>query len=107
MRTFLRLYSNWPPRELIADEVGLGKTIQAGLLIRQAILAKKAQRILILVPKAVERQWQIELHEKFNLNVPIFHQGRLSWHAPRFPDLKTVPQSQRPIPTRSTDGSNV
>ena len=98
IRTFLRLYRNWPPRELIADEVGLGKTIQAGLLLRQAILAKKANRNLILVPKAVERQWQIELHEKFNLNVPIFHQGMLSWYAPRFPDLKTEQRVSKPFP---------
>ena len=55
-----------------ADEVGLGKTIQAGLLIRQATLAGKAKRILILAPKAVLTQWQIELREKFNLNVPIY-----------------------------------
>ena len=85
-QTFLRLYRNWPPRILIADEVGLGKTIQAGLLIRQVILAKKAKRILILVPKAVERQWQIELREKFNLNIPIFERENFTWYAPRFPD---------------------
>ena len=57
---------------LIADEVGLGKTITAGLLIRQAWISELAQRILLLVPKAVMRQWQDELYEKFNLNVPIY-----------------------------------
>ncbi|KYC36048.1 hypothetical protein WA1_40625 [Scytonema hofmannii PCC 7110] len=59
---FQRLYQNWPPKLLIADEVGLGKTIQAGLLIRQAWLAGIAKRILILAPKAVLTQWQIELN---------------------------------------------
>ena len=59
VRAFERLYSRWPPRLLIADEVGLGKTIQAGLLLRQAWLAGRARRILILAPKAVLRQWQI------------------------------------------------
>ena len=58
MRAFTRLYDRWPPRLLIADEVGLGKTIQAGMLLRQAWLAGKAERILILAPKAVLRQWQ-------------------------------------------------
>jgi SNF2 family DNA or RNA helicase len=77
---FLRLYHNWPPKLLIADEVGLGKTIQAGLLIRQAMLAGKAKRILILAPKAVLSQWQIELREKFNLNVPIYDGKVLSWY---------------------------
>ncbi|MBE9018009.1 helicase, partial [Chroococcidiopsidales cyanobacterium LEGE 13417] len=48
VKAFQRLYQNWPPKLLIADEVGLGKTIQAGLLIRQAWLARKAKRILIL-----------------------------------------------------------
>ena len=56
VRAFQRLYGDWPPRLLIADEVGFGKTIQAGMLIRQAWLAGKAKRILILAPKAVLRR---------------------------------------------------
>ena len=81
VRAFQRLYRGWPPRLLIADEVGLGKTIQAGMLIRQAWLAGLAKRVLILAPKAVLRQWQIELREKFNLNWPIYDGARLTWHA--------------------------
>ena len=72
MRAFERLYRDWPPKLLIADEVGLGKTIQAGLLLRQAWLAGRVERILILAPKAILKQWQIELREKFNLNWPIY-----------------------------------
>ena len=81
VRAFERLYAHWPPRLLIADEVGLGKTIQAGLLLRQAWLAGRAKRILILAPKAVLRQWQIELREKFNLNWPIYDGRQLVWYA--------------------------
>ncbi|MCY4661756.1 MAG: SNF2-related protein [Acidobacteria bacterium] len=77
VRAFERLYERWPPKLLIADEVGLGKTIQAGLLLRQAWLAGRAKRILILAPKAVLKQWQIELREKFNLNWPIYDEGKL------------------------------
>ena len=77
VRAFERLYGRWPPKLLIADEVGLGKTIQAGLLVRQAWLSGKAKRILILAPKAVLSQWQIELREKFNLNWPIYDGGKL------------------------------
>ncbi len=79
VRAFHRMYDNWPPKLLIADEVGLGKTIQAGLLLRQAWLARKARRILILAPKAVCRQWQIELREKFNLSWPIYDGQKLVW----------------------------
>ena len=71
-RAFDRLWNRWPPRLLIADEVGLGKTIQAGLLLRQAWLGGRAKRVLILAPKAVLGQWRIELREKFNLNWPVY-----------------------------------
>ena len=86
VRAFERLYAQWPPKLLIADEVGLGKTIQAGMLLRQAWLAGRARRILILAPKAVLRQWQIELREKFNLNWPIYDGRKLSWY--RSPALR-------------------
>ncbi len=79
VRAFHRMYDNWPPQLLIGDEVGLGKTIQAGLLLRQAWLAGRAKRILILAPKAVLRQWQLELREKFNLNWPIYDGQKLCW----------------------------
>ena len=78
-RAFHRMYAQWPPKLLIADEVGLGKTIQAGMLLRQAWLAGKAKRILILAPKAVLPQWQIELREKFNLDWPIYDGKVLRW----------------------------
>ena len=80
VQAFHRMYDHWPPRLLIADEVGLGKTIQAGLLLRQAWLAGRAQRVLILAPKAVLTQWQVELREKFNLNWPIYDEQRLHWY---------------------------
>jgi hypothetical protein len=81
IRAFQRLYSHWPPRLLIADEVGLGKTIQAGMLLRQAWLADKARRVLILAPASICRQWQVELREKFNLNWPIYDGDQLLWPA--------------------------
>ncbi len=80
VRAFERLYGNWPPKLLIADEVGLGKTIQAGLLLRQAWLAGRARRILVLAPKAVLGQWQIELREKLNLNWPIYDGRKFIWY---------------------------
>ena len=79
VKAFQRLYKHWPPRLLIADEVGLGKTIQAGMLLRQAWLADKAKRILILAPAAICNQWQLELREKFNLSWPIYEEDALRW----------------------------
>lgn len=80
IRAYHRLYDSWPPKLLIADEVGLGKTIQAGLLLRQAWLAGKLKRVLVLAPKNVCKQWQIELREKFNLNWPIYDGQKLTWY---------------------------
>ncbi|HMW86149.1 MAG TPA: helicase-related protein [Nitrospira sp.] len=78
--TFQRMLNHWPPRLLIADEVGLGKTIEAGLVLRYAWLSGRAKRILIMAPKAVMTQWQAELREKFNLNWPIYDGKRLNWY---------------------------
>lgn len=80
VRAFQRMYDNWPPKLLIADEVGLGKTVQAGLLLRQAWLAGRMKRALVLAPKNVCKQWQIELREKFNLNWPIYDGQKLCWY---------------------------
>jgi hypothetical protein len=89
IRTYTRFIGDWPCRLLIADEVGLGKTISAGLILRQAILAGLAKRILILTPKSVQIQWQNELYEKFNLNVPVYDGASLCW--------KAVHGMQRPV----------
>ncbi|MBL8785556.1 MAG: DEAD/DEAH box helicase family protein [Deltaproteobacteria bacterium] len=78
-RAYLRMYEGWPTRLLIADEVGLGKTVQAGMLLRQAWLSGRAKRILVLAPKAVLSQWQLELREKFNLSWPIYDGNELRW----------------------------
>lgn len=80
VRAFQRMYESWPPKLLIADEVGLGKTIEAGLLLRQAWLSGRAKRILILAPRAVLSQWQIELRDKFNLNWPMYDGSSLRWY---------------------------
>ena len=60
-----------PPRVLIADEVGLGKTIQAGILLKTFINRGQAERVLILTPAASRWQWQAELRHKFNIRAPV------------------------------------
>ena len=64
-----------PDRLLIADEVGLGKTIQAGILLKTRMNQGKVNRLLILTPKSALRQWQQELRHKFNIDVPILERS--------------------------------
>ncbi|MBO8125960.1 MAG: DEAD/DEAH box helicase [Firmicutes bacterium] len=54
-------------RAILADEVGLGKTIEAGLILKEYILRKLVRKALILTPASLCRQWQQELREKFDI----------------------------------------
>ena len=64
------------PRLLLADEVGLGKTIEACLILHHLHLTGRAERILILVPEALVHQWFVELYKRFNLLFALFDEGR-------------------------------
>lgn len=64
------------PRVLLADEVGLGKTIEAGLIIHRQILNGRASRILLMVPETLQHQWLVEMRRRFNLDVAIFDAER-------------------------------
>lgn len=64
------------PRVLLADEVGLGKTIEAGMIIHQQVLAGRAERILIVVPETLQHQWLVEMMRRFNLHFSIFDEER-------------------------------
>lgn len=65
-----------PPRLLLADEVGLGKTIEAGLILAQQLASGRAERVLILVPESLVHQWLVELRRRFNLAAAIFDEER-------------------------------
>lgn len=56
---------------LLADDVGLGKTVEAGLILSELVLQRRIQRILILTPASLRQQWQQEMHEKFCLHFDI------------------------------------
>ena len=62
-----RLIDSWPCSYLLCDEVGLGKTIEAGLAIRSLYLSGIAKRVLIAAPASLTRQWQREMAAKFLL----------------------------------------
>lgn len=66
----------YAPRVLLADEVGLGKTIEAGMIIHQQLLAGRAERILIVVPETLQHQWIVEMLRRFNLHFSLFDDER-------------------------------
>ena len=58
---------------LLADDVGLGKTIEAGLILQELIRQRRIRRILIVCPSSLQIQWQDEMKEKFNLDFSIIN----------------------------------
>ena len=64
------------PRVLLADEVGLGKTIEAGLIIHQQLVSGRANRVLVIVPEPLMHQWLVEMLRRFNLAFSIFDEER-------------------------------
>lgn len=64
------------PRVLLADEVGLGKTIEACLILQRLLTVGKVKRALILVPESLTHQWFVELLRRFNLWFSIFDEQR-------------------------------
>ncbi|MCF5884821.1 RNA polymerase-associated protein RapA [Aeromonas veronii] len=66
----------YAPRVLLADEVGLGKTIEAGMIIHQQLLSGRAHRALILLPETLQHQWLVEMLRRFNLHFSLFDEER-------------------------------
>ncbi|NOX91990.1 MAG: RNA polymerase-associated protein RapA [Gammaproteobacteria bacterium] len=66
----------YAPRVLLADEVGLGKTIEAGLILHQQLLTERARRVLIVVPETLVHQWLVEMLRRFNLHFSVFDEER-------------------------------
>ena len=71
-----RVGTRYAPRVLLADEVGLGKTIEAGLILHQQLLAGRVSRVLIVVPDALIHQWLVEMLRRFNLHFSVFDEER-------------------------------
>ena len=68
--------SRFAPRVLLADEVGLGKTIEAGAIIHQQLTTHRAKRVLIIVPAALTFQWFVEMIRRFNLHFTVMDEMR-------------------------------
>ena len=67
IETVKRVLKHFRGRVLLADEVGLGKTIEAGILLKEYLLRGLVERVLILTPPSLVSQWREELAEKFSL----------------------------------------
>jgi ATP-dependent helicase HepA len=75
------------PRVLLADEVGLGKTIEAGLILHYQLHTQRAQRVLIVVPDSLVHQWLVEMLRRFNLRFAIVDASRYEAETLPEPDL--------------------
>ena len=76
--------NRFAPRVLLADEVGLGKTIEAGLILTQQILRGRVQRCFVAVPDPLLHQWLVEMLRRFNLQFAIYDDARLDAEAEEF-----------------------
>lgn len=81
-----RVLSDRTPRYVLADEVGLGKTIEAGMILSALLHARTAGRVLIVAPAHLAVQWLAELRHKFNLNFSLLDAERLEQEAKTDPD---------------------
>jgi len=91
-------------RYVLADEVGLGKTIEAGMIVRQWLLDKPSDHVLVAVPKFLVRQWRDELDSKFNVSdfgdnaVRVVEHGSLNELNSEPPDLLVVDEAHVLMP---------
>ncbi|GAA5482552.1 helicase-related protein [Haloferula sargassicola] len=82
------------PRLLLADEVGLGKTIEACLILHHLHLTGRADRVLILVPEPLVHQWFVELLRRFNLLFALFDEARCEAIRAHDPEANPFTDSQ-------------
>jgi len=83
------------PRLLIADDVGLGKTIEAGLVYLELAARRRARRVIVVAPASICRQWRAELLEKFGIKFDLFTRDRIE-EVRRMSDLGANPFTLRP-----------
>jgi len=81
-----RIVSELDPRFLLADEVGLGKTMEAGLVLKELRARGLAKRVLILVPAGLVTQWKRELENKFNEKFAVYNSERVAVLHCDYPD---------------------
>ena len=69
VETVRKVLKQYRGRVLLADEVGLGKTVEAGMVLKEYALRGMAERILILTPASLVGQWRDEMESKFGIDL--------------------------------------
>ena len=96
----LKIKNNLGGSAILADEVGLGKTIEAGIIIKEFLTTGLAQKVLILAPPSLLSQWQDELVSKFNLDF-INQNDKSRFTSPDNHDLLIMSHSSAIYPKQS------
>jgi superfamily II DNA or RNA helicase len=84
VETVRKVLKQYRGRVLLADEVGLGKTVEAGMVLKEYALRGMAERMLILTPAALVGQWRDEMASKFGLDCATSHDSLLRTDPARF-----------------------
>ena len=90
------ILDRFPCNHMLADEVGLGKTIEAGLILRSLLISGRLQRCLILVPRSLAKQWQQELSDRFLVTAPFYDGRQYVWFGQSSNRLEPVPPDANP-----------
>lgn len=82
--------SRWIPRVLLSDETGLGKTIEACLILHHLLVCERIRRVLVIVPDSLVHQWFVELYRKFNLSFRLYNTETID-------DILSLPVDSNPF----------
>ncbi|MFB1064177.1 DEAD/DEAH box helicase [Natrinema sp. H-ect4] len=91
------ILNSYDHRYLVGDEVGLGKTIEAGIVIEELIARERAERVLIVAPAPLTVQWQEEMREKFDRNFVVYDRETVRTHRQSHPNQNVWLQEDRII----------
>ena len=80
LKTARHVLMNLRGRALLCDEVGMGKTVEAGLIALEYILRGLVRRVLVLTPPSLVEQWQEEMRSKFNLDFVVYDSAEFKAH---------------------------
>ena len=90
------ILNRFPCNHLLADEVGLGKTIEAGLILRSLLISNRVSRCLILVPRSLAKQWQEELRDRFQIEAPFYDGRQYVWFGQPRDSYQDIPGGRSP-----------